>query len=191
MAVARRVLPPVLVLGSLVWAGSWAMAAGASGRAMVSRDPSGGVLTDDDGGSPMFVVTEARPGNSVRRCIGVSFDGGSRASIRLYGTTTGDRMARLVRLTVVRGTMPGTTRFPSCLGFEPNQTDFSGLGSGVLFRGTVAAYPDTAGHGIHDPHDGWTSGESHVYEFVLRVDGVDDAQDRMLGQDFLWTARGP
>ncbi len=186
----KRTLVPVLVLGSLLWASSWALAAGRSGQAAVSRDPAGGLLSANDGGAPMFVVPDARPGHPVRRCIRISFAGPSPAAVRLYGVTTGDRMSRLVRLTVVRGTMPDATSFPSCQGFEANASDFSGLGPGVLYRGLVAGYPDTRGHGIRDPHDGWTSGESHVYEFVLRVESDDDAQGRRLLQDFLWTAKG-
>ncbi len=154
---------------------------------MASSRSGGASLSDHDGANPMFEVRNARPGHPVRRCIRVTFAGRLPASVRLYGSTSGDpRMARLVQLRVVRGYLPDTTRFPSCLGFRANRTDFTGLGPGVLYQGLVASYPDSARQGILDPHGGWSSGESHGYEFVMRVENDNRGQGGRLGQDFLW-----
>jgi hypothetical protein len=59
----------------------------------------------------------------------------------------------------------------------------------VLFRDALAAYPHSAQNGLVDPHLGWTSGETHTYEFVLIVRNDDRAQGRTLIQSFLWAAR--
>jgi predicted ribosomally synthesized peptide with SipW-like signal peptide len=149
------------------------------------------VLTDDDQGSAMFTMTNAKPGDSASSCIVVSYSGTLPSTVRLYGTTSGTGLDQYLNLQVVRGTKSST--FPSCADFIADGTNYTGAGPGVVYNGTLQGYPDDYASGIVDPTAGspesWTNPESHAYQFVVTVQDDDDAQGKSANQAFTWEAR--
>ena len=114
--------------------------------------------------------------------------------MRLYGTTTGSGLDQYLDLKVTRGTYnPSTPAFKSCTNFQADGTDYLGAGNGVIYTGTLQAYPDDYASGLVDPTSGapesWSSGEVHVYRFDMTLQSNFAAQGKNATQTFRWEAR--
>jgi len=67
-------------------------------------------LTDNDGGSALFSVTEMVPGQSVNGCIQVTYSGSLDPEVRVFGAATaGDGLEAYLDLTIERGDGDCTT----------------------------------------------------------------------------------
>ncbi|MBD0291273.1 MAG: hypothetical protein ICV74_08460 [Thermoleophilia bacterium] len=157
------------------------------------RCADGGVrLSDDDNGSAMLRLTGSAPGQEAEACILVTYTGGSNARVRLYGRTGGSGLEDYLELTVVRGVLD-KPRFRRCDTFRPDAADLKGLGRGVVYRGTLAEFPDSWSSGLVDPRrnlpERWTPGESHAYRFRVVLRDDDRAQALSALQSFTWEAR--
>lgn len=139
-------------------------------------------LTDDDSGSAMLSLSNARPGDSDTGCIVVTYTGTLPSSVRLYGTTGGTGLDQYLDLTVTRGTIAGAS-FDSCANFTPD------AGGGVIYSGNMAGYPDAYGAGLVDPDGSWTTGEARAYRFSVSVQDDGGAQGLNASQTFTWEAR--
>lgn len=151
-------------------------------------------LEDDDGGTAMFTLSNGTPGTGDTGCITVTYNGSSDATVRLYGTTGGTGLDHYLDLTITRGSFPsGTPPFDSCTGFVPDTPDYLGAGAGVVFDGTVDAYPDSYATAVADPPgapEAWADAETHAYRFALTVADDNAAQGLAAAQTFTWEARG-
>jgi len=150
------------------------------------------LITDDDGGIEMFNLSGMKPTDApVTRCILETYSGSLPARVRMYGTVSGT-LASYLNLTVERGT--GGT-FGSCGSFSPDPTDYLGSGPGVVYSGTLAAYPINFSTGIVDPPSGplesWTTSETHAYRFTVSVQNNPSAQGTSASATFTWQARTP
>jgi hypothetical protein len=149
------------------------------------------VLLDDDYGSAMLTLSNAGPGDTDEGCIRVTYAGSYAPTVRLYGSTGGTGLDGFLELTVVRGTLPGSSA--SCAGFTPDATDYAGAGPGLIFQGSLDGFPDDYENGLVDPVAGspetWTSGESHAYRFVISLADDNQAQGLTAAQRFVWEAR--
>ncbi len=149
-------------------------------------------LTDNDGGATaMFTATGMRPGGAAEvGCIRVTSTGTIAVPVRLHGTTTGTGLGTHLNLVVERGTQPATA-FDACTGFTPDTANHKGLGNGVLYTGTLAAYPATHATGITDPNAAWTLNENHVYRFTVTLPVAADnaAQGKNATTAFTWEAQ--
>ena len=151
-------------------------------------------LTDNDADGPVLTLTNAVPDDTDSGCIIVDYVGTLPASVRLYGTTTGTGLDQYLNVTVTRGTIAGSpSPFDSCNNFVADSTNYVGAGAGVLYFGTLAAFPDSYASGIVDPSSGtpetWTTGESHVYRFDVILQDNAAAQGLDAAQEFTWEAR--
>ena len=144
-------------------------------------------ITDNDAEAAMFTVTGMRPGNPVSRCIRVTYTGSLTSGVKLYGSSTGG-LESYLQLTVTRGAI-SSGAFPDCTNFTPDAANHSGLGAGVLYSGSLSAFPSTQGTGVTDPTAAWAQNEVHSYRFT--VDVVDDnaAEGRTCTTAFTWDAR--
>ena len=160
-------------------------------RTKVVACTANSVLLDDDYGSAMLTLSNAAPGHTDAGCIRVTYGGSYTSSVRLYGSTSGTGLDEYVQLTVVRGTLPGSS--DSCVGFIPDTVDHTGAGPGVIFQNSLDEFPDNYEDGVVDPVDGseetWTNGESHAYRFVVTLVDENNAQGLTAGQRFVWEAR--
>lgn len=149
------------------------------------------VLLDDDYGTAMLTLSNARPGETDDGCARVTYAGDYGPTVRLYGSTTGTGLDEYLQLTVVRGTLAGSSE--SCTGFTPDATDYTGAGPGVIFQDSLQKFPDEYEDGVADPVEGseemWTNGESHAYRFVATLADDNEAQGLTAGQRFVFEAR--
>lgn len=145
-------------------------------------------LTDNDGGStPMFTFTNQRPGVVENSCIRVNYSGSLSATVKLYAATTGT-LAPYVNLTVTRGS-DASPAFDSCTSFSPDAINYIGQGNGVVYQGTLAAFPTTYATAVSDPAASWTTGTSVSYRFSVQIADVNAAQGLSSTGTFTWEAR--
>jgi hypothetical protein len=137
------------------------------------------------------LFSNAKPGDSDTGCINVSYDGTLDSTVRLYANVTG-ALPQYLTLTVTRGTDPSPS-FDSCAGFTPDGTNYIGAGNGVVYSGTLAAFPASYASGLVDPipasPETWSNPESHSYRFTITLQNDDAAQGLNGSADFTWEAR--
>jgi hypothetical protein len=129
----------VAVAGSslVVWQSAYATFADSAGPVAATAGTGTLTLGDDDAGSTLFAAADLEPGDTGTRCIRVTANGTSPASVRLYGTgrssTAG--LAAALTLTVRLGT-GGTSA--SCNGFSSTATVYTGTLAGFTAEGFAA-----------------------------------------------------
>ena len=87
-------------------------------------------LSDNDNGSAMFNVTNAKPGDSWTRCIKVTYGGSLPADVHLYLKEGSGPLGQHLSMRMRQGTQLNSA-FPSCPGFTP---DGSAGGTGIALR---------------------------------------------------------
>lgn len=123
-------------------------------------------LTDDDGGGALYSVAAdgvLAPGDSIERCIRVTYEGNLAASVAFYRDPA-ESIANGTKFTikVERGTQ-STPSFPSCTGFTPVTTAFA--------EADLDAFPTTYAGGPAGKDGGaaWAQGDSVTYRFTLKA----------------------
>lgn len=149
------------------------------------------VIGDNSGGSTLFTMSPADPGTSVSGCIKVTSTGSIGSTVRLYGTTTGN-LGAYINLTITRGT-DSAPSYASCTNFTADSTNYIGSGNGVIYSGTLAAFPTSYTSGIVDPTAGsprtWTQNEAHSYTITATLANNNAAQGQSATAAFTWEAR--
>ena len=193
MKTTTKVLLSALCVGAL---GSLA-AMGVFGAFSATTSNAGNTITagtvaiaDNDAGAAMYSLTSAKPGESVSRCIKVTYTGSIDADVRIYTTSTIGSLGQYVDLTITPGTQT-TSTFPSCTGFTADS-------GGALYTGTLQNFGNTKNSyatGVADyPGSGtkWAASESVVYQVTatLQSSAPDTAQGLTTGSHtFTWEAR--
>lgn len=131
-------------------------------------------LVDDDTGSALFSASNMIPGQTVTRCIVVTYQGtiGNPGPVRIYsgGLTDSGSLATELDLTVEEGT--GGT-FTTCSGF---------VSSGTIESGTLADF-NTSHTGYANGAGAWdpsTTPESRSYRITITLPS--DAANGFQGQ---------
>jgi hypothetical protein len=178
------------VLGTIAGVGTWSAFSATTDNSANAFTAGTVAIGDDDSGSAMLSLTNAKPGDSDAACMVVDYTGSLPASVKLYGSTGGNGLAQYLDLKVTRGTK--SSAFDACGDFSADATDYIGSGAGVIYDGTLQGYPDGYGAGIDDAPgaaDTWTNGENHAYKFVVTVQNDGAAQGLNASQVFTWEAR--
>jgi hypothetical protein len=148
-------------------------------------------ITDNDGSTALLSLSNARPSDSDSGCINVTYDGTLDSAVRVYASVSG-ALAQYLDLTVTRGTDLSPS-FDSCAGFTPDAADYIGAGNGVVYSGTLSAFPASYAGGLVDPVSGspetWSKPESHSYRFTITLQDVEAAQGLSGSASFTWEAR--
>lgn len=196
MTRTKKVLASVLVVGSLGTVTSLGVFGAFSATTQnAGNEISTGTVafSDNDAGSALYTVTNAKPGTTVVKCIKTTYTGTLPAAVRLHTTTTAGALAQYVDLKITQGTQ-STSSFPDCAGFSPS----SGASAGVLFDGTLAAFearPKGYTNGFATApgvQTVWNPGDSVVYkvEATLQTTTPESGQGSTTGShDFVWEAR--
>lgn len=186
--VRRSLATLVTVVGVVLIATTGVEAVAASDPAEVGVRDGSVALSDTAAGVPLFEGPPMRHGESRDGCLAVVNESDAPTRTLVFGETTGNGLDAHLELAVVRGTLPDSVS-GSCFGFRPDPTDHAGLGKGVLYRGTLRAFPDDAVGGLVDP-EVWQPGDAHGYRFVIRLAG-DAPQGLTAGQSFVWQTAIP
>lgn len=145
------------------------------------------VLSDNDAGSALYSVTGAKAGDTVDRCITVTYSGDLAAGVKLYLPDAVGALAQYVDLTITPGT-DATPSFGDCTGFV---ADGAPLFSGTL-QGFRAAHDGWANGLADNPGSGsaWSQGNAVTYRVQLTLQDDNNAQGKVTGTHRLvWEAR--
>jgi hypothetical protein len=149
------------------------------------------IIGDNSSGSTLFTLSAADPGSTANGCIKVTSTGSVASTVTLYGSTTG-ALAPYVNLIVTRGT-DSSPSYASCANFTADGTNYLGAGNGVIYTGTLAAFPTTYAAGIVDPlaasPESWTLNEAHAYMVTATLVNDNAAQGLSATATFTWEAR--
>jgi hypothetical protein len=149
------------------------------------------VLSDNDAGSALYKLTNAKPGDSQTSCIKVTYSGSLDASVKVYTPSTVEALASSVNLKIEPGTQTASS-FPSCSTFTPDA-------GAALYEGTLASFASEHGsfaNGIADNPGTvatkWSTGDSVVYRVTatLAANAPDSAQGQSTGAHIIrWEAQ--
>jgi hypothetical protein len=194
MRTSTKVLLTALCVGAL---GSLA-AMGVFGAFSATTTNAGNTITagtvaiaDNDAGAAMYSIANAKPGESVSKCIKVTYTGSVDADVHIYTTSTIGSLGQYVDLTITPGTQ-ATSTFPSCTGFTPDS-------GGALYTGTLQNFGTAKGSYANGVVDNpgtsatkWVANDSVVYQVTatLQSSAPDTAQGLTTGaHTFTWEAR--
>jgi hypothetical protein len=147
-------------------------------------------IADNDAGAAMYSLTAAKPGESVSKCIKVTYTGSLDADVRIYTQSAIGSLGQYVDLTITPGSQT-TPSFPSCTGFVADS-------GGAIYTGTLQSFgtaKNSYANGVVDyPGTGtkWATGESVIYQVTatLQASAPDAAQGLTTGaHTFTWEAR--
>jgi hypothetical protein len=135
-------------------------------------------LSDNDAGAALYNVDAAKPGDTVDRCITVTYSGDLDADVKIYLPDAVGVLGQYVNMTVTPGSDP-TPAFGDCTGFTAD--------GAALFTGTLAGFR-TAHSGwanglVDNPGSAtkWGQGESVTYRVALTVQDDNNAQGLATG----------
>jgi hypothetical protein len=143
-------------------------------------------LSDNDGGSSLYRMLAAKPGDSTQSCIEVSYTGTLAADVHLYTPSTIGVLGPQVNLKVEPGSQT-TPSFPACTGFTPDA-------GGAIYDGALSGLPTSYAAGVVDnpgATTAWTTDDTVVYRVTatLSASAPDSAQGDDTGDHILrWEA---
>ena len=182
----------VLTVASGAWsAATWSALSDSSVTPANSVTAGSVDLSDNDSGGGLLALAAARPTNVVTGCIRVTYSGSAPAQVRVFGAAGGTGLANYLDLTVTRGTLSAAAAFGSCATFTPDATNYLGSGNGVVYVGTVAAFPVAGAGALVDPSAPgatWNTGDVHSYRFQATLRNDPAAQGKTASPSFTWEA---
>jgi hypothetical protein len=194
MSNRSKVLRTLLLLGIVACiAGAGVFSAFSSQTENPGNIISTGTVTieDNDGGTALYTMSAAKPGESKSSCIKVTYKGSLPATVKLFTPSTIGALGPYVNLKVEAGTQTSST-FPSC-------TEFTPLASGAtLYEGTLSAFATEHGtyaNGVTtNPASAtkWETNNALVYRFTATVSASapNSAQGATTGSHaFTWEAQ--
>lgn len=190
MSTVKKVLRTLVVVGLL-----GGVAVGALSAFSSQTDNPGNVVTagtvtiaDNDGGTALYNLPNAKPGDSQQSCIRVVYTGSLDADVRLFTPSTIGDLGPHVNLTIEPGTQ-ATPSFPSC-------TDFTPDAGGAIFNNTLNNLPTSYATGVSDfpgtTATKWVNTDAVVYRVTatLSASAPDSAQGQTTGSHAIrWEAR--
>jgi predicted ribosomally synthesized peptide with SipW-like signal peptide len=194
MSNRSKVLRTLLLLGIVACiAGAGVFSAFSSSTENQGNIITAGTVTleDNDGGSALYALTAAKPGESKSSCIKVTYKGSLPATVKLFTPSTIGELGPYVNLKVEAGTQT-TSTFPSCEGFTAYST------GGTVYEGTLAAFAtekNSYATGITTNPTGqtkWETNNAVVYRFTatLSASAPESAQGKTTGTHvFRWEAQ--
>jgi hypothetical protein len=147
-------------------------------------------ISDNDSNTAMYNVSNQKPGDSLTRCVRVTYTGSLPANVRLYTGSSIGTLGPHVNLTVTPGTMPVGTAYPQCTGFT---ADGAALYNGTL-SGFATAHNSYANGLVDFPGSttSWATNNTVVYQFTVAMSASapDTVQGATTGQHtYTWEAQ--
>jgi len=146
-------------------------------------------IADNDAGSALYTVANAKPGSTQQSCIRVTYSGSLDADVKLYTASAIGAIGPYVDLTIDAGTQPAAG-FPSCTGFTADA-------GGPIFSGTLSAWQaahNSYANGLVDNPGTvatkWVTSDAVVYRFTVTLQDNNSAAGASSGSHaFTWEAR--
>src|SRR5262245_23677888 len=171
MSKSQKALTSALVVGLL----GGVVALGVFGLFSATTQNSGNeisagtiAISDNDAGSAMFNITNAKPGDVWTRCIKISYNGSLSADVKLYELGGGGPLSPYLKLKLEQGTHPEPT-FPSCTGFTPDATGT--IYEGQAF-GSIGSSYETGAPVVPAGKTVWNPGESLAFRATITFDAA-------------------
>jgi hypothetical protein len=148
-------------------------------------------LEDNDGGTALYAITGAKPGDTKTSCIKVTYKGSLPATVKLFIPSAIGELGPYVNLKVEAGTATSST-FPSCEGFAAYST------GGTVYEGTLSAFAtehNSFANGTTTNPTGqtkWETNNSVVYRFTATLPSnvAETAQGKTTGTHIIrWEAQ--
>lgn len=168
MSKTRRLLVTLVVVGLVGTVGGWATFSAFSSTTSNSGNTfaAGTVaIEDNDAEAVMYNVSNQKPGDTLTRCIKVTYTGSLDSTVKLYASAVG-AVGTYITLTVTPGT--STSAFPDCSGFTAD--------AGALYSGTLKGFADihtSYANGLADNPGTvatkWATSDVVAYQFVLTL----------------------
>jgi predicted ribosomally synthesized peptide with SipW-like signal peptide len=136
-------------------------------------------LTDNDSNAFMYDVDNALPGDTVSKCIQVSYTSTPAldSTVELYMDTPIGNVGPYVDMDVEVGAQVSPV-FPDCSGFSPTSSIYTGtLGA---FQSTYGAAGSGLSYSPNGPATPWVSGDVVVYKVTLTMSN----RTRLPGENF-------
>jgi hypothetical protein len=190
MSGARKLVLSVVVLAAalaVVGIGTYSAFSATTSNSGNNISSGTVALGSNDAGAAMYNVSGQKPGDTVQKCIKVTYTGSLSSTVKLYTTSSLGTLAQYIDLQIRTGS--GSPTFPGCTGFTPDGAD--------LYSGTLANFGSTYtgwSNGLLDAGPGaassWATGNSVVYRFTLTLQDNDAAQGLSVGSHAItWEAR--
>src|SRR5256714_9050471 len=176
MSKSQRLLLTLLIIGLVgVMAGIGTFSAFSSTTSNSGNSFAAGtvVISDNDSGTAMYNVTNAKPGDSSTSCITVTYTGSLAANVRLYTGSSIGSLGSHLTLTITQGT--GTVAFgSSCTNFTPDGSG-SQIYNGTLsnFASTYTGYSSGLSLTNASSSTAWAQNDSRVYKFQVSLPSSD------------------
>ena len=190
MSKLRRTLISVLAVGaaaSVAVVGAFSAFSATTANTGNSISTGTVALEDNDAGSVLYNVTNTKPGDTVERCIRVTYTGSLGASVKLYMPDAVGALGQYLDLMIIPGTQ-ATPSFPNCGGFVPSG---AAIYTGTL-QGFSTAHPDWANGlpTVPASASSWMTNDAVVYRIVATVQDNQNAAGRSTSpHSFVWEAR--
>lgn len=193
MSTRSKVLRTLVVLGILACiAGAGVFSAFSSQTENPGNVITAGTvaISNNSGGTALYSLTGAKPGESETSCIKVTYTGSLNATVKVYTPSTIGELGPYVNLKIESGTQASST-YPSCTGFTP-------ASGGTVFEGTLTAFAtehNSYATGVASFPGGatkWVTNESVVYRVTatLSASAPEAAQGKTTGSHAIrWEAQ--
>jgi hypothetical protein len=184
----KKLLLTLLTLGvtaSLATLATFSAFTATTANAGNSIDSGTVAISDNDAGSALYNVTNAKPGDAEASCITVTYTGSLASTVNLYmatPVTNGD----LYNLQIERGS--GAAGFDDCTGFSPDAELYNGtLGT---FQATYDEYAD----GLDARGSAWNTNDAVDYRITITQNddptvGAHEVVTSSGAHTFTWEAR--
>jgi predicted ribosomally synthesized peptide with SipW-like signal peptide len=179
------------VVGTLAGSGTFSAFSATTSNPSNAFSAGTVTLTDNDSGSSMLSLSNAKPGDSSTGCITVTYSGSLSSNVRLYASTTGT-LAQYLTMTITQGggTPIGTSNVP----FGSACTNFTADTSGSqIFNGTLSSFASTYtnfGTGLAltniSGSTTWSQNNFRVYKIVVSLNNDNNAQGLSSTATFTW-----
>jgi hypothetical protein len=190
-APVRKILLSAIVVGLVgvvAGVGTYSAFSGTtsnSGNAFAAGTVS---LSDNDLGSAMYSVSNAKPADFAQSCITVTYGGSLPANVRLYTGSSSGSLGPYLTLVVQPG--HGTVSFGSTC------TNFVADGS-AIYNGTLSSFASTYtnftnGLALKNTNQAsltWNQKDAVVYKFTVTLANDNNAQGLSSTATFTWEAQ--
>lgn len=137
-------------------------------------------ISDDDSGQAMFQAPAMAPGDSLTRCINVTYTGNVAAPVRLYATNASGDLRPDLNLTITEGT--GATDV-NCNNFV---ADGAPIYTGNIHDFTTDSFDHETGVSSWTPNSNPTV---RTFQFVVQLDSLSTLQGQNAQATFVWEAQ--